>query len=312
MTRSKTEPMHGRLSTVLFLAMVLFVGLTSSARADDFLSTPVTVVPVSNAPIAITKCKLGQMYWQQYTNITNRTTHALLNVTFRFNYFDADGAQIGTIDSVFNVDPPLVSGDDQMVSTTQFPNLSEPQNAIARVTCRMEAASFTGMRKWAYGERWTEPLSRMPSQTGARERSSTSVSAGSVHDTKPDTGLSLDVEKAWNDTVGGNLLVHAELSVHGGDTDMALRPERLALTMTLANNSSRSYHAMAQGAPTYQKFNPLGNTTTMAYEVDPSDDLGRLGSIVIPAHRDVKVIATFNVGEDPVANPGDNRRVAIR
>jgi hypothetical protein len=120
------------------------------------------------------------------------------------------------------------------------------------------------------------------------------------------------VVRAWNDVVGGNLFVHVALNMHGGDADIALRPERLALTMTLSNNARKSYTAMIGAAPTYQKYNPLGNATLTAYEVDPKDDLGGLGSIVIPARGSVNVTATFNVGQDPIADPTDNRRVAIR
>jgi hypothetical protein len=302
----------GRL-LVLF-ALYVIAQTTPAAEADDFRATPVSVVPVSNAPIAVTKCKLGQYYWWQYAHITNRTSHALLNVTFRFNYFDADGAQIGTVDSQLTLDPPLVSGDDQMMASIQYPNLSETQNAIARVTCRIEAASFSGLKKWTYGQRWPEPLSRMSQQSNLGEGRRAFPNRPNELENEDDVGLrlSLAVVRAWNDVVRGNLFVHVALHVHGGDTEIALRPEHLALTLTLSNNARKSYTAMTGMAPTYQKFNPLGNTTLTVHEVDPKDDLGGLGSIIIPARGSVNVTATFNVGHDPITDPTDNRQVTIR
>ena len=112
--------------------------------------------------------------------------------------------------------------------------------------------------------------------------------------------------------VQGALFVHAALDIQGGSTDANLTPNMLMLTMQLSNGAKKSYGAMTQAAPTYQKLNPLGQTTQTAYEVDPKDDLGAIGSIIVPAHGTVHVIATFFVGTDVVADPTSNRQVALQ
>lgn len=73
----------------------------------------------------------------------------------------------------------------------------------------------------------------------------------------------------------------------------------------------KSYTAVSRAAPTYQKLNAVTGATMTAYEVDPKDDLGRLGEIIIPAHGTVNVVATFWVQES-VADPTDNKNVTLK
>jgi hypothetical protein len=131
--------------------------------------------------------------------------------------------------------------------------------------------------------------------------------------------ISLNVTNAWNDrgrTRSGAivLLVHVAVDVQGGGkTDATLRPDMLTLTMKLSNGGKKVYDGLTVGAPTYAKMNPLGKTaTTTAYEVDPKEDLGRLGSVIVPARDTVHVVVTFVVGSEEVGDPNDNRAIALK
>ncbi len=124
--------------------------------------------------------------------------------------------------------------------------------------------------------------------------------------------ITITPTNAWNDTVDGNLLVHVSLDVQGGPGDATLAPSNLSLMLALANGGKKAYTAMPVAAPTYQKLSSLGSTMQTAYEVDPREDLGRLGSVIVPAHGTVKVVATFLVGSDVIANPTENRAVTLK
>jgi hypothetical protein len=93
--------------------------------------------------------------------------------------------------------------------------------------------------------------------------------------------------------------------------DSTVTPSDFTLTMMLADGTGRTYAGMTQAAPTYQKINPLGNQLITAYEVDPQTDLGRMGSVAVPAHGTISVTVTFMV-PDAVANPNDNRIMAFQ
>ena len=80
--------------------------------------------------------------------------------------------------------------------------------------------------------------------------------------------------------------------------------------MTLPGGAKKQYPGLAAPAPQYSKIVP-GVGATMAYEVAPADDLGRLGMIVIPAHSSVVTTVTFGL-TDQVQTPTDNRAVTVR
>jgi hypothetical protein len=119
------------------------------------------------------------------------------------------------------------------------------------------------------------------------------------------------VTNAWNDNVNGVLVVHDTVVLEGGPSEARVSPSDFVLTMLTAGGVRKTYRALANEAPTYQKFNALTKQNSLAYEVDPQSDLGRLGTIVIPAHATVQVTVSFSVG-DPVADPNANRTVALR
>ncbi len=125
----------------------------------------------------------------------------------------------------------------------------------------------------------------------------------------------MQVTNAWDDTLNGTLFVHDTVVVSGGNSDVTLAPSSFVLAINLANGGRKSYPALSTSAPAYSKFNVAANNgaggDVMVPEVDPSSDLGRLGSITIPAHGSATVTVTFAV-TDPVADPKSNRNVTLR
>lgn len=309
-----------RLSRTLYAAAVAAMIITTGkAYAQNATGIPTSIVAVPNAPLTITNCKSPEWY-SNFAAITNRTSHALLSVSVQIRYFDQDGTVIGQKTSSVNPNEPLATGDDAVYEWSGGTNLSEPTTAIAKITCRLQEAAFTGQKRWKLGQKWTEKLLPLKKQELQDEQGGTNVAntltsspaalSPTVRARAPK--VTIAVVNAWNDTVGANLLVHVALDVQGGASDATITPANLTLTMSLANGGKKQYTAMPVAAPTFQKINPLGNTTTTAYEVDPKDDIGRLGSVIVPAHATVKVVATFFVGSDVVANANDNRQVGLK
>jgi hypothetical protein len=229
----------------------------------------------------------------------------LAQVNLRF--YDADNALIGQTVLDLPITSPVVSGDTGAFSTPAFSvQTTEPATAVTRIECRPATATFSGNKRWAYGTTWPEPLLPLPTPPpAASSQSSTSASTGAR------SPLGLVVNRAWNDVFPNSILVHAALTITGAETPQTLHPSDLTLTMKLSSGAMKSYTAVSRAAPTYQKLNAVTGATMTAYEVDPKDDLGRLGEIIIPAHGTVNVVATFWVQES-VADPTDNKNVTLK
>jgi len=284
------------------------LALTTVAGADT--SYPTRIVAVPNAPVTLTHCESAMgFYLRAIDNATNRTDAFLSSYTVRWTVYDHTGTVVGQADLVNTFESDLAPGDETH-SKGDSVYWTGPASAIGSVTCRLQAAKFEGNRSWTYGRTWPGKLAPIQQQSSAGATVSGLGSTANVPSSHPQVKLA--VSNAWNDTVQGALFVHCALDIQGGNADATLSPNMLVLTMQLANGAKKSYGAMTQAAPTYQKINPLGQTTQTAYEVDPKDDLGAIGSIIVPAHGTVHVIATFFVGTDVVADPTSNRQVALQ
>jgi hypothetical protein len=123
--------------------------------------------------------------------------------------------------------------------------------------------------------------------------------------------ITIAVTNSWTDTVNGTLFIHDAISITGGNADVQLRATDLALSMTLAGGAKKSYLGLGIPAPQYSKISALSSQPVAAYEVDPSQDLGRLGAITVPAHGNVATTVTFLI-TDPVQSANDNRAVTVR
>jgi hypothetical protein len=117
----------------------------------------------------------------------------------------------------------------------------------------------------------------------------------------------ITVTKAWSDTITRYSLVHAAIDVQAGPKDSVLLPDMLFLTLKLANGESKTYDCLEQGAPTFERFG-----SPRAYEVDPKEDLGLLGSVNIAANSTMHVVATFFTGTEAVRNPDSNTTVTLK
>lgn len=277
------------------------------------------VIRNANSPVALTRCKADADYYtaggtmfSAKIAVANRTVHQLISFDIKLQYYDADNVLIGTAQQSMNLQETLAPGITAAYVVSPFNSpTGEPITALARVTCRINAANFSGRKTWTYGQSWHEPLkSARPRDRGDGDANN----AGSVGDrggSVQGRGLHIRVANAWNDTVNGVLIVHDAVVVEGGASESHIAPSDFVLTMALANGARKTYPGLAQPAPTYQKYNALTKQNAVAYEVDPQSDLGRLGSVIVPAHATVQVTVSFSVG-DPVADANANRAVDLR
>lgn len=300
------------------LATIFAVSAPPVARADDRRILATSVIPVANAPLQITRCRYFSKPfapWALMTNISNRTSHSVTSFSVQIRLYDTDGVEIGQTTVSQDLNDLLTPGDTATYNIG-YANIdsSEPQQAYARVTCRLQSATFTGRKSWTYGQRWHEPLRRIETQgTSGDDSSSDSVplQASRSHTVSASAGqrVTFSVVNAWNDTAGGELLVHDTLDIQGANSEATVGASAFKLTMVLANGAKKTYTGLPSAAPTYTKWNTLTNQSTLAHEVDPSEDLGALGAVTVPAHGSAHVTVTFLV-PDPVANPSDNRSIS--
>ena len=310
--------------TRAFLLAAAFSFITASnALAAEQVNSGVVNVP--NSPIVLTACKMSRQSsgWNDIFGpvvIGNRTKHALAGVQIVYAFYDSENVRMSQTTQRYSLSEPVLSGDT--VTVQGGASFNGTAQLLSRVTCRVQSADFSANKRWQYGQAWNEklvplateqaatPLDSSSSQVLSAAKAGPSGSARSSNAAAP--GVKITSTNAWNDTVGGNLLVHVAIDVEGGSGDATLSPANLMLTMALANGGKKAYLAIPVAAPTFQKLNPLGNTTTIAYEVDPKEDIGGLGSIIVPAHGSVKLVATFLIGNDLVANANDNRNVVLK
>ena len=298
-------------------AAVIVSNIALPALANGIpVGTPMQtgIVLVKNSPFVIQKCQLlkDQNYrnsWSGTLVVGNRTKHQLAAARIVLVAYDAENTRLGgqqVVEERFTT--PLVSGDvassDLSVSLPDTPLLS-------RVSCRVDAAEFSANKRWKYGQAWSEKLVPLTVETPVDTGGSNTPIRNEVKAKPTSARPILSVTNAWNDVVQGVTFVHTALTVSANDLEATLSSSDVVLTVNLANGSRKVYAALSSGAPTYQKLNPLGSGTLTAYEVNPSEDLGRLGTISVPPHGQARIVATFAIQEQ-MANPDDNRAVTIK
>jgi hypothetical protein len=257
-------------------------------------------------------------FWNGVTaSVVNRTAHQMLTADMTLRFFDTENTLIGQSRVTFQVATPLASTDNAAYNSSFGVSISEPNAAVTKIECRPADATFTGGKKWAYGQTWPEkllPIPKASADTGGGEASS-STPVANVPVASVPVGAAprfqVAVTNSWNDTLQGYLFVHDTIAVTAANADVTLHGSDLLLTMLLPGGAKKQYIGLSQPAPMYSKLNPLGSQPTAAYEVQPGQDLGRLGAITVPAHTTITTTVTFAV-PDQVAIATDNRGVSAR
>jgi len=309
-----------QLLSALFLGLTSYFGTAGVAVAD----TVTSIIKTATAPVTLTACHaadydtvLPYMAFPVHVNVVNRTRYDMISVTIAYRAFDTSNEQIGQATDVLSPAELLRPADTGTYGASVGMGLSEPSNTVGRLTCRVVAATFTGRKTWSYDHRWPEKLLPMDSSGAGGEKgraAGSSGAGGSLSERRPITAL-VTVVNAWNDPVNGALFVHDTVAITGGNSDITVAPGSFILAIQLANGGRKSYRGLSTAAPSYSKYNVTANNgaggNVLVPEVAADSDLGRMGSITVPAHGTVTVTVTFAV-TDPVADPNANRGVTLR
>jgi hypothetical protein len=306
-----------RSSIFAIAAFSLVFGLTGlKGDAEDQIRA--SVIPTPSAPVALTHCfALAEgNYYYGSVNAINRSDVFLESYVVRFSAYDHSGTLMGQQDTPFSFNTNLAPNDTTNSGNTPIYGNTEPMSALNQVKCRLQSAKFEGGLSWTYGRVWHRRLSPLPHVDSLDNESGTAQTASIAPPAQMTgfAGVNLKVENGWNDIVNGANFVHVAIDVRAGNSDALVKPNDLHLTMKLANGGVQDFTAMAGPAPTYQKFDALAqnSNTTTAYEVDPKEDLGALGSVKISANSMAHIVATFAIGNAVVADLRDNQHVALR
>jgi len=220
-------------------------------------------------------------------------------------------------DSPYGFGTDLAPNDTASALPIDLSGSNEPRSALSEVKCRLESAKFEGGLTWTYGRVWHRRLAPMPRAESSLDNEPSNIEITKSPKTGPASsisGVTIMITNAWNDTVNGNLFVHVALDIRTNSVDALIGPANLQLTMKMADDKDHIFTAMTDSAPTYQKLSPLGQTSTTqtAFEVDPKEDLGRLGSSKLSADSTSHIVATFAIGNLSVSDPKDNKRVILK
>jgi hypothetical protein len=299
------------------MAVAILAALVAprAVSAQD-ATTSSAIVPVPNSPATIQSCRItkGNDYrdsWKATITVGNRTTHSLIAADMQFVAYDPENTKFSQSSLHFSGFDAIASRDTGVINANLQFNLAgvaDNPALLAKVSCKIVGAQFTSNKKWALGTAWPEPLLNIEAATMIPSDGGQGAAPVAHQAAKPKFVIA--VTNAWNDVFPNGILVHDTVTITGGDADAQLRPADLVLTMTLSGGAKKIYPGLAAPAPQYQKIVP-GVGTTLAYEVAPAADLGRLGMIVIPAHASVVTTVTFGI-TDPIATPADNKNVTVR
>ena len=287
------------------------------AEVGIYQAAPMTIVRVPGSPAELLRCQMNRNSPETLDGtvvVQNRTRHQLSDIRVTFTAYDVEGVKMDVTQPIATPTELVGPGDNAPYKIYAIFSLKDQSRFFARATCRISSAQFSGyVQPWTTLRRWTEKLLPLANA----ESSDTTQPDRSVATSRKPNGpaaspVAIHVTNAWNDVVAGKTLVHVAIDTQGGNSDSTLTPEHLVLTMALASGGKKTYTAIPVAAPTYEMVNPLLNATKQVHEVDPKEDLGGLGSVIVPAHGTVKVVATFLVGTDVVANASDNRNVVLK
>lgn len=294
--------------SIAVIATLVFLLFPALARADDNFATRLANAP--NAPVALTNCAFDDGE-NLAVSATNRTTYDLQAFRVGIRYYDASGKMIGQASQAWQLSSdPVVSGDqtaqhEQVLYALQ--NIDPSR--IAYVICRVESAVFAGRKAWRYGHPWKGKL--LPLQSFMIDNDAKNSLTSNFGAATRRKDATIRILAAWNDTSAGMTYVHDRIAITAKIGTATIKPIDVVLRMRMANGRTLSLPAIGAAAPTYQKFNPVSGNDEATPEVDPSSDLGALGSVTVPQGGTAVVVATFVIPGE-AANPNDNKQVALR
>lgn len=221
--------------------------------------------------MAVTDCHTENAW--RFVTVLNRTNYPLRSFTVRWRAYTSNGHETGQANIEYDLRPDLSSRTSgayyQAVPTAAF-SASGSRHSIARYTCQVISASFSGHAVWSLGRRWEAALLPLG------------------------YGLSFSVSNAWNDTANGQFFVHDTLVIHGGSSNVTITAGTFVLSIRMLHGGIVRLSGLMHAVPT----------------VSPSQDLGALGSLLVPAHGLVTTTVTFALPSAP-ADPGANRSVSM-
>jgi hypothetical protein len=294
----------------MVVRIVLLAAFVVASSRVALATGAVKVVPVASAPLKLTGCRYEGVH--RYSTVENSTTHRLRSFGVEWDAYDAHGVQLGGGELEYRLDAPLASG----ASGSYFEDVSVQQlgvrGQVADFHCRLAFASFDSGKRWRRGQPWKEPLvahahapARLASEsTPVPEMDEPNGKSTANENRRYDSpvpgaassGLGIaHVEKLWGDNLPSGVYIHATMMLHGGASDERITSSRFAVIVNVANAGQRVYKGLPAPAPTYQKMNALGQMYD-AFTVAPVEDLGSIGSLVVPAGADVRVTVTFGIG----------------
>jgi len=142
----------------------LFCATLPPAASAEEQKYPTKIIATPLSPVTLTNCygvkdAIGVIY---VTNsLINRSSLFLTAYVVRWYAYDNSGVPMGQNDFTYSFQNDLAPGDTTQASQGVY-FLTEPDSALATVSCRIESAKFEGGRSWTYGRPWHGHLAPLP------------------------------------------------------------------------------------------------------------------------------------------------------
>ena len=300
-----------RMGVAIILTMAAVLQPRFIASAATMPNANEIVVGSGGRPVILSRCRTGADYTDHHFNVTNLSKRTLLTFSVEVRYFDDTGFLIGNRKYDFQPTEAVRSGDATLVSTGRWfmgGILSEPENALSRITCRITSASFSGSKKWDSNQVWHESLIR-PLRS---DLESQKVIPEAPSAAPPPVVSAITVEKvggAWLDVTSDGAFIHARVQLIAS-APMTIRASDLQLAVKLESGVTMQLSGIDRQAPMADK--PFATGATPSPQVKPQEDFGALGAITLQPKAPVLLIVTFAVPAAIASGNFDMQVVSIR
>jgi hypothetical protein len=280
----------GIMRAVILACELLIATLMGMTATADAAQIAIEIASADNSPALLERCAIAAtgLSAQSRLSIQNRSYHHLLAVNVHYSFYDGKKVLLAQITSHYTAHVPIVSAGVQQFEGPLLPIATEPLEATAYVTCRIDVATFTGVKPWHYGQRWREPL--VPKSPGSSD------AFGASQDNS--TRLEVRVLNAWSDPAPSyetGYYIHERIAVSGATQSVSIHANDFALKARTVSGELETVNGLASAAPTYMKYNYLRKENIATPEVASNEDLGALGSLNVSANERVVTVVTFYI-----------------
>ncbi len=272
-----------RFSTTLFCAFLMLAAPASAQVRSVISQGP------ADAPAVLQACHIRPGWGNSTVDLFDRFNRTLAHATLHFVFYDDAGRYLS------QQDVTLVNLKISPGQVGHVVDSSLPSSQSGSTLCKLTYAEFVGPVEWRLGSPWHGRVYYTSPNLGP--------GGGGSYDNSPHSSAtqqsgSTQVLAVWPTVIGNDVYLHVRYRFLVRN-DVTIRADEFRASFNLANGGILNVNGQDQAAPLVPRggegvFAALGEATDNVPSVDSSEDLGALGSLMLPAGRPVTVVVTFH------------------